>query len=334
MQQRKALGFTIALFILPLLAWLKPEIGASYGFIHAELINQICVMLIFFLNGLSLNPLSVLQSAKNFKLNLLIQLFCFSLIPYLIFLASRTVFPLSGLYHPFIVGAIIMSTIPITTTSCVIFTAQVKGDDKAALFNAILSNFVGVFTAPIALTFLLGLNGFSINFEPWSIMLKLLILTIIPLVLGQFLGPLIKSWFNQNSYLRASEVLLLFIVYSAFCDSFQQIKHLESPAEQISLLILWMGFFHLAFLGLAYLAGKIFRFPSDQRKTILFTAPQKTVAVGIPLNLAIIASAALPNMQAEAAFYMLPLLIYNNIQWLTAGLLVYLISRSRISEKS
>ena len=177
----------------------------------------------------------------------------------------------------------------------------------------------------------MGFNGLDLSLSPWPIILKLLGLTILPLALGQFSSlALPRGLDKRNLFLRGSEILLFFIVYSAFCDSFQQIEAAQFPWNGICLLIFWMVFFHLLFLGLSYLAGKIFRFSTAEQKTLLFTAPQKTVAVGIPLILAV-AAGLKETDQAEAAFFMLPLLLYNNIQWLTAGVLSYLMNREQKS---
>ncbi len=316
---RHEILFLILLLLMPFLAWLKPEWGA-----HADILNQLCVAAIFFISGVCFKPEVILRAAQNFKLNVAIQFFCFALIPYVIFLASHLLFPFAGLYPPFITGSLIMSCLPITISSCVLFTSLVNGDEKAALFNAILSNFVGVFTAPIALSYLMGFSGATLDIHPLSLIFNLSLIVLLPLILGHIAAPFCVHWLNnkeRTAYQMISELFLLFIIYSAFCNSILDLYELQFPWEQIVHLAFWMLLFHLSFLFLAYLMGYLFKFPEDQRKTILFTAPQKTVAIGIPLNLAIVSSAS------QAGLYMLPLLIYNNIQWLMAGLLVYLLRK-------
>lgn len=323
--------FVIGLFVVPLLAWIWPQPGAHGGFLRTDILNQVAVALIFLMSGMCFKREEIIFAAKRWRLNLVILGGSFLLFPLVVYIMSKTLFPTIGLYPPFIIGTLILSCVPITTSTCVILTRIARGDDSTALFNSVVSNFMGAFLAPFLLSYLLNFNGYSLHINPWPIVWQLCYLTVIPMVMGQLICPPLSSWMHSRgnhcpNFHHISEALLLFIIYAAFCNSFIESKNLESPWEQASKLTLAMVILHSVFLVISYLAG-LFGFSIAERKAMMFTISQKTVAVGIPLNMAIIASLGLADDEPSLAFYSLPLLVYNNVQWVAAGLLLYFLMR-------
>ncbi|MEM1283638.1 MAG: bile acid:sodium symporter [Chlamydiota bacterium] len=322
--------FVVALFILPLLAWPRPDIGAYNGILHAEIINKFAVFVIFFMNGITLNNEVLFKAMRKFKVMAVIQCFCFLAAPLIAFLCIQTIFSPLKFPKEFITGIYILACLPTTIASCAIFTQLAGGDRSASLFNAVLSNFIGVLFGPYVLKQLLGISGSSLDFSPLPIITELLYIIAIPLFVGQFIGNrfhhvLRDRWKIIPYFSTISKVLLLFIVYSAFCNSVIETKMAKSPWDEILFLTLAMMILHSIYLILSYLIGW-FTFPENhkERIAILFTAPQKTIAVGIPLSIALITSAGTTG--AGLGFTMLPLLLYNNIQWLAAGVLQSLFS--------
>lgn len=321
----KELWFLYSLFLIPVIAYLNPSIGAAGGLLHSEIYSKFFLAVIFFMSGLSFSKVEFMSALKNVKLTIVIQTLCFIVIPLLMFLLSHTLFKWSGMNPSFLLGTLILASVPITTTSCVIFTAMARGDTVASLFNATLSNFIGVFTAPITIGFFLGLSSQSISFNPLPIIEQLFLIIILPTITGQLANHFFRHWLPPNTevfFANLSKVLLLFIIYSAFCDSFTAIGHLDSPWAQLILLIFWMIFSNLLFVALSAVLGRLLQFSEAQRKSLIFTAPQKTIVVGLPLNLAILQFATFPNGEIQPSFLLLPLLIYNNLQWVVSALLI------------
>lgn len=282
-------------------------------------------MVIFLMNGITLNSEVMFRALKKFKVMAVIQGFCFLIAPLVAFIYIQTLFSSFHLPKEFITGTYILACLPTTIASCAIFTHMAGGDRSASLFNAALSNFIGVIFGPYILKELLGFSGASLNFSPLPIIIELLYLIAIPLFVGQFISNryhhvLRDRWKVIPYFSTISKVLLLFIVYSAFCNSVKEVQNAESPWDEILLLIVGMGILHATYLMLSYLIGRI-TFPHDhtERIAILFTAPQKTIAVGIPLSIALITASGTTGL--GLGFTMLPLLMYNNIQWLAAGAL-------------
>lgn len=324
MNKVKEQWFLITLFLIPLLAYLNPSIGASGGVLHADVISKFCLALIFFFSGLSFSKQEFLSAFKNYKLAIVIQVMTFVVIPILMFLFSLSVFPWSGMDPSFVLGTLILASVPITTTSCVIFTAMARGDTVASLFNATLSNFIGVFSAPVTIGLFLGLSAQVIAFNPLPIIEQLFLIIILPIVLGQVTHYSLSRWFPVNTevfFANIGKFLLLFMIYAAFCDSFMAMGQHHSPWTQLSLLTGWMVGVYCLFAFLAYVSGRFREFAEPQRKTLMFTIPQKTIVVGLPLNMALLEHAQFPA-EIQPAFLLLPLLIYNNVQWVGSALLV------------
>lgn len=316
--------FLIALFLTPLIAYLFPQIGASGGILHADILTKISMALIFFFSGLSFSRQEFISAFKNYKLAIVIQFLCFVAIPLIMFALSHSLFPWSGLNPSFTLGTLILASVPMTTTSCVIFTAMARGDTVASLFNATLSNFIGVFSAPITIGLFLGLKADSFTFDPIPVIINLFSLIILPILAGQLINFLMSRWFPVNTevfFAKLSKGLLLFMIYAAFCDSFIAFRQQQTPWMQLGLLTLWMAIVYWLFILLAYFTGKNLDISEAQRRTLFFTAPQKTIVVGLPLNMALIQHAHFSS-EIVAAFLLMPLLIYNMVQWVSSVWLV------------
>ena len=82
----------------------------------------------------------------------------------------------------------------------------------------------------------------------------------------------------------------------------------------MGLPFLFLAVFHLYLLAAAYFGGRIIRLGRDSLKSILFTAPQKTVALGVPLISAYFADS--PEILGVA---LLPVVFYHSFQLIVAG---------------
>jgi len=77
--------FISGLFLMILVAWLKPGIGMDLKPVHLGLIIDVGVVLIFFFYGLKLDPAKLKAGMRNWKMHVAIQLTTFLLFPLLIF---------------------------------------------------------------------------------------------------------------------------------------------------------------------------------------------------------------------------------------------------------
>jgi sodium/bile acid cotransporter 7 len=76
-------GFIVALLGAVTLAFLLPGPGARGGCLHADILNDIGVALILFLQGLSMAIERMRAGAGNWRLHIIVQSFTFLIFPVL-----------------------------------------------------------------------------------------------------------------------------------------------------------------------------------------------------------------------------------------------------------
>ena len=77
----KTNGFILGLFAVVLLAFIFPDPAARNGWLHPDLVQNIGIALIFFLQGISMPLEKVRKGAGNWKLHVIIQSFTFLIFP-------------------------------------------------------------------------------------------------------------------------------------------------------------------------------------------------------------------------------------------------------------
>ena len=143
-------GFLLALVGAVLVAFLLPEPGARGGVLHADLVNNFGIALILFLQGLSLAFEKIKSGAGNWRLHAVIQGFTFLVFPVVGILFHFGV-PLLWPGEPAAIrdGFLYLCVLPSTVSTSVVLTAVAHGNTPGALFNAALSNILGVFLTPV-----------------------------------------------------------------------------------------------------------------------------------------------------------------------------------------
>ncbi len=314
--------FIIGLFLIPFIAWIWPQGGVHSA---SDFVNAACIAIIFLLNGMTIRKKTLFLTIRKVRLHTYIQLGCFLLFPVSVRALDRLLIRPFDLLQPAMVhGLFIMSCLPITTSSCVVLTKIAHGDEHSALFNAVLSNFLGIIIAPFALKHFLFPQEHALTLYPWTIIAQLSLFTLFPTLIGYLICRGTKDGehcFGKKIFV-IGEVLLLYIIYAAFCLTYLRSHKLISPVKQMTILILFLILFHFFILAATYYLGRWGHFSKTERKTMLFTIPQKTVALGIPL-IVVVVSSSTTILPSDSGLYFLPLLIYNNIQMLVAGPLAY-----------
>src|SRR6202011_6384592 len=73
----KTNGFILGLFVVVLLAFIFPDPGARNGWLHPDLVQNVGIALILFLQGISMPLEKLRKGAGNWKLHVIIQSFTF-----------------------------------------------------------------------------------------------------------------------------------------------------------------------------------------------------------------------------------------------------------------
>jgi sodium/bile acid cotransporter 7 len=311
-------GFLLGLAGAVVLAFLLPAPGARGGVLHAELVNNFGIALILFLQGLSLAFEKVKRGAGNWRLHLVIQSFTFLAFP-LTGLLLHWLIPLLWPGQPPAVrdGFLYLCVLPSTVSTSVVLTAVAHGNTAGALFNAALSNLLGVFVTPILVELLMRTTGQSGALGP--LLLKIILLTLVPFFAGMALRPRVKHWVDAHKawVARISNTVIVFIVYSAFCDSVAERIWTHHGAGMTGLVLFWVTVLFAAMSGLIGLTCRALKLNREDAIAAYFCSVKKTLAMGVPLAMLIFGT------RSDLSLILLPIMFYHPLQLLANGLLAY-----------
>jgi sodium/bile acid cotransporter 7 len=213
-------GFILGLFGVVILAFLFPQPGARDGWLHPELVGNFGIALILFLQGLSMPLEKVRRGAGNWPLHVIIQVFTFVIFP-IVGLGLQAALPHLWTDEPEAIkqGFLYLCVLPSTVSTSVVLTSVAGGNTAAAILSAAFSNIVGVILTPLLVSFLMHATGHSGPIGP--LLIQITMLTLLPFAVGVILRHFVQHWVDANKRWinRISNGVILFIVYTAFCDS-------------------------------------------------------------------------------------------------------------------
>lgn len=313
----RANGFLLALIGAVILAFVFPQGGARGGLIDPDYVNNGGIALILFLQGLALAFEKIRSGAGNWRLHLIIQGFTFVIFP-LVGLALDWIVPGIWKSEPQAIrdGFLFLCVLPSTISTSVVLTAVARGNTPGALFNAAFSNILGVIATPFLVHLLMkGTGQASSDFGP--LLLKIMMLTLLPFGIGMLVRPLVKDWADRSKqwFTRISNAVIVFIVYSAFCDSVQEDVWHRHGATVTLLTVLVVV---LLFTGISYLVYGtclLLKLSREDRIAAYFCSVKKTLAMGVPL------AALIFGHTAELSLILLPVMLYHPLQLFVNGVL-------------
>jgi sodium/bile acid cotransporter 7 len=275
------------------------------------------VVLLLGIAGLNLPTDEIWKGIRDLRLHLYLQLFIFAVTP-AYFLGSLAL--LRGvLPGTFNVGILALACLPTTVSSCIVFTQAAGGNAAGALFNSTLANSLGVLVSPLLLSFLLRGAEYALPLsEVARILVNLGLTVLVPFAAGQGIRLLFARRFasrQRDALGVASNCLILVIIFFAFGKSARSGLWREG-ALRLLLPFTYLALSHLLLVLASYAGARLIGLSAENRIAALFVAPQKTIALGLPLLSAYFAAS--PDTFAAA---ILPLLFYHAFQLLVAGLL-------------
>eukprot|EP00469_Lotharella_globosa_P012194 CAMPEP_0167788660 /NCGR_PEP_ID=MMETSP0111_2-20121227/10172_1 /TAXON_ID=91324 /ORGANISM="Lotharella globosa, Strain CCCM811" /LENGTH=410 /DNA_ID=CAMNT_0007680579 /DNA_START=120 /DNA_END=1352 /DNA_ORIENTATION=+ len=280
-------------------------------------VSWVAVVLIFFITGLKLKSAELTKAAAYWRLNVYVICFTYIFIPSTVYILT-SILRQTAYNSDIIDGMVVMSCLPTTISMCVILTKTGSGNEAASVFNATVSNFLGIFLTPALLLLLLGQSG-SVSIV--NIIYKLAARVVAPVAFGQFLRWLLPSiipWVSRNgkALKRLSEILLLFIVWATFSETFYQ--GVDAKPEEFGILLAMLIPLHCFYLLFCFTTARIscLGYTRPDIVAVLFCSTQKTVALGIPLI------SAMYEDSDSIGILSVPLLIYHPMQLVIGSLLV------------
>jgi sodium/bile acid cotransporter 7 len=210
-------------------------------------------------------------------------------------------------------GLFFLCALPSTVSSSIALTAAARGDVPSALFNATLSNLLGVFVTPLWVSLRLASAGQGLPLG--NVVLDLVIWLLLPLFLGQvarrFIGGFVAR--HRRAVAAVDRGTILLLVYTSFCDS---VKSSLWHGHGSSALFLSVGasVALLALMIASLSAGaRLLGFSREERIAAIFCGSKKTLASGLPM------ARLMFGANPQLGLIVLPLLVYHPLQLVVCG---------------
>jgi len=311
----RATWFIAGMLLVIGLAYATPGVGLFMGRMGA---SKILVVAFSFLSGIAVSLAHVRDDLKNWRTHLAIQGFTFLITPLLVYVA--TLWLPDG---PLKYGVYVVAVVPPTLSSCIAFSMAAGGRMACALINSVAGNLLGVFISPLVLAVMIGAGEGPGTVAPGKTIGDLILLVLIPLVAGQFA----RVWFpvaakHTEPYQGyAGQTCVLLLSLATFSKSMTQLVT-EAPA-------LWRYFallaaIHVGLVAIVSAAVRVCACSMAETPAILFSATQKTLAVGLPLAESFFARRGEP-----VGVIILPLIFYYIFQMLFGSALIAWMQRRR-----
>lgn len=306
-------GFILGLIGTVVLAWEWPELGRTDGLINLQYFTQYGIALVFLLYGLTLSPKNLRDGVVNWRLHLVAQFTTFLLFPLLVYVALLV----AGHRLPpaLALGFFFLAALPSTVSSSVAMTSIAKGNVAGAIFNASLSSLIGVFLTPLLVNFYLHTQGASLALG--DTIIKIMLLVLLPIVLGQLLRPLLLGLLTRH--LRFTRFLdratILAIVLNSFSDSVAEgVWARHGLRELLTIAVLSVLLFAVMY-WLSLLLSQCMKLNREDRIAAVFCGSKKSLAAGAPMAALIFAG------DPELGLIIAPLMLYHLLQLIIVSIL-------------
>ena len=306
-------GFILGLLGMIFLAYLWPKGGVQNSYVSLAQIANYGVSLIFFFYGLRLNPEKLRAGLSNWRLHGVVHVSTFIVFP-LIVLACKWVFDKNN--NDIIwLGAFYLAALPSTVSSSVVMVSIAKGNIPAAIFNASISSLLGVFITPLWMGLFLSTAGN--DFQLWSVIGKLIIQVLVPVILGILLHAKFGGFAEKHrkSLRYFDQSIILLIVYTSFCESFD--KHMFNGFSKLHIVeigISMIVLFLLVFM-LITMVSRMFNFSREDRITAVFCGSKKSLVHGTVMSKVLFPGSHLVGI------ILLPVMMYHALQLVAASII-------------
>lgn len=285
-----------------LLATLFPVYG------EAEAVARIAfnagIFLIFLLHGIRLERNEVRAGLRNIRLQGTIFAWVFGIMLLIGLTLSKVVDQV--LPSDVALGFLFLGVLPSTVQSATSYCAIAQGNVAASVVASAFINLVGVILSPLLFALLASAAGVEITTDT---VFKIAAILVLPFALGQifqgWLRPFVMRHNDITGWLdKGAIALAVYVSFSAaiIAGMWSRVSGFEFGWLALALAV-WLI---LAFAG-TWILGGVMGFARGDRKTLLFSGAQKSVAIGAPL-------AAIIFVPERAGLVILPLIFYHLAQ--------------------
>jgi sodium/bile acid cotransporter 7 len=305
------------------LAWLFPELGSSNGPLHLLQIGNVGVTLIFFFYGLKLDPAKLRAGLGHWKMHVLIQTTTFFIFPLLV-LVLRTIFYTSE-SDLLWVGTFYLAALPSTVSSSVVMVSIAGGNISGAIFNASISSLIGIFVTPLWMNLFVSNNTLS-AVDLSGVIVSLCVQVLLPVMAGlalhNRLGFLAVRFKSQLRYF--DQMIILLIVYRAFCDSFLDGLFEKYSLTELAVLGSLMLTLFFVMFALMQLISAGLDLSREDRITVIFCGSKKSLVQGVVMGQVLFPSAA------AFGIVLLPLMLYHALQLLAGSIVAQRMAKADV----
>jgi sodium/bile acid cotransporter 7 len=205
--------------------------------------------------------------------------------------------------------------LPSTISSSVALTGSAGGNVPAAILNASLSSVLGIFLTPLLVSLVLGSGSGGIDLG--STLLDLCAMLLLPLVLGQLLRPWLGRFFARHKRYTniADKVVILLLVYAAFCNSMVSGMWQEQGTSVIISALIGSALLLAVILWLTTRTARALRFSTSDEIAAVFCASKKSLAAGAPM------AALIFGANPGLGLILLPIMIYHPLQLIVCSVM-------------
>ena len=273
-----------------------------------QLVAGIAIFFLFFLHGLRLSRADVMRAASDWRLQGLIALFVFGVMPLSGFAASSLAGPL--LPMGLAIGIVFAGILPTTVQSAISYCSIAGGNIAASVIASALLNLAAIVVTPLLLILILGsaLEGSGANLGP-EFAIKIFSILLLPFTLGQIMQRWLGAWAANRSKMLGimDKAAIAMAVYIAFGSAVS--GGLWQVVDITALLIVTLVacFMLVIAFGGSWLVGGVAGLDVQDRIALMFSGSHKSIATGAPM-------AALLFPGPEGGMVILPALVYHLLQ--------------------
>jgi len=305
--------FLCGMVLATVLAYFFPGFGATGGGMHAEWVINIGVFVVFFLHGVNLSSEQIRHGLKNWRLHIMVQAFTFVVFPVIWLICDKAF----GAYIPalLMLGFLYLCALPSTISSSVALTGSAGGNVPAAILNASMSSVFGIFMTPWLVSLVIGTGSGGIDLGPT--LLKLSLMLLLPLVLGQLVRPLIGKFFARHKKYTnlIDKIVILLLVYAAFCNSMVSGLWQTQGNAVIAMAFVGSGVLLAVILLLTTGTARALKFNHADKVAAVFCATKKSLAAGAPM------AALIFGNNPGLGLILLPIMIYHPLQLIVCSVM-------------
>ena len=264
--------------------------------------STVTIMLMYAGMGLNTDTTLLRRGLEHWRLHIAVQSALFILAPVLSIFIFSLLQTIANADRA--VGLLFIGAVPTTITSCIMLTKRYDGNTIGSMYNAVLSQVLGIVITPLILCIVL-----SAQFESVSSFQIVFLNLIKKMILPFFVGQVLRRFKDRLG--KAGQVIsfygIFFILYMNLAKVASRGNLLGILSALAVPLIATLVLCVLQVTG-TWLEGLVLHFSNEDRICLLFTGSQKTLGMGVPLASIYFASSATIAMDATLviiAYYLM-----------------------------